>query len=450
MQETAEQVTSAHLTSFILTDDGQSGGSVRRLELERPVGAVPVVVLDVDPKGLLKMAAPDEQQPVQALGADGADHRSAYAFAVGARTGVASTWAPSERNTSSKLRQNFASRSWSRKRTCRPRSPSTSCRLRACWVTQALPGWAVTPARCTRRVSSSMKNSTESRRSQTVSAVRKSHATIPAACRRRNARQVVAVRRGAGSSPWPRSVVRIAVAEPCTPSRRWPGGLAVRGDPRVGDQPPVPAQRRLRLDGEAGPAGSGQHAADRGEQGSVGGLELETLDLAAEDVELVTQDQELQVLGGVTAGERLDGAVQREGGEFRQHQVSSAVGAEAPRYRPRASRTPAHGSRPRLRTPHAHQGSLRLARGRGAPRLGGSRLVLLAHGGPLPRGALGGSPETYQTAGLRWGTATSRSTNPGTTPLGRPGRRATRVLWSGPWWSRRRGSNPRRSPWQGA
>src|SRR4029453_18588963 len=42
-------------------------------------------------------------------------------------------------------------------------------------------------------------------------------------------------------------------------------------------------------------------------------------------------------------------------------------------------------------------------------------LVLLAHGGPLPRGVLGGSPETYQTAGLRWGTATSRSTNRGTT-----------------------------------
>ena len=32
MQEAAEQVTSAHLTLFILTDDGQSGGSVRRLE----------------------------------------------------------------------------------------------------------------------------------------------------------------------------------------------------------------------------------------------------------------------------------------------------------------------------------------------------------------------------------------------------------------------------------
>jgi hypothetical protein len=73
MQETAEQVTSAHLTSFILTDDGQSGGSVRRLKPERPVRTVPVVVLDVDPQDLLHMAAPNDQQPVQALGADGAD-----------------------------------------------------------------------------------------------------------------------------------------------------------------------------------------------------------------------------------------------------------------------------------------------------------------------------------------------------------------------------------------
>jgi hypothetical protein len=72
MQETAEQVTSAHLTSFILTDDGQSGGSVRRLKPERPMRTVPVVLLDVDPQDLLQMAAPDDQQPVQALGPDGA------------------------------------------------------------------------------------------------------------------------------------------------------------------------------------------------------------------------------------------------------------------------------------------------------------------------------------------------------------------------------------------
>jgi hypothetical protein len=68
-----------------------------------------------------------------------------------------------------------------------------------------------------RRLSSSMKNSTYSRCSQTVSTVKKSHAMIPAPGWRSNARHVLAVLRGAGSSPWRRSVERIAVAETRTP-----------------------------------------------------------------------------------------------------------------------------------------------------------------------------------------------------------------------------------------
>ena len=77
MQETAEQITSAHFTSFILTDDGQSGGSVRCLKPERPVRTVPVVVLDVDPQDLLQMTAPNDQQPIQALARTVPTHRSA-------------------------------------------------------------------------------------------------------------------------------------------------------------------------------------------------------------------------------------------------------------------------------------------------------------------------------------------------------------------------------------
>jgi hypothetical protein len=69
-------------------------------------------MLDVDPKDLL-MAAPDDQQPVQALGADVRTQRSACACARGARTGVWNTSPPSERNTSSKPRQNLAC--WVRK-----------------------------------------------------------------------------------------------------------------------------------------------------------------------------------------------------------------------------------------------------------------------------------------------------------------------------------------------
>jgi hypothetical protein len=51
-----------------------------------------------------------------------------------------------------------------------------------------------------------------------VDPVKQSQATIPAACWRSNACQVVAARGGAGSSPWRRSVVGIAVAETCMPS----------------------------------------------------------------------------------------------------------------------------------------------------------------------------------------------------------------------------------------
>jgi hypothetical protein len=54
--------------------------------------------------------------------------------------------------------------------------------------------------------------------------------------------------------------------------------------PGAGDQPPVPAQQRLWLHEEARPAGPGQHAADRGEQRPVGGLQPESWDLAARTV----------------------------------------------------------------------------------------------------------------------------------------------------------------------
>jgi hypothetical protein len=55
-------------------------------------------------------------------------------------------------------------------------------------------------------------------------------------------------------------------------------------------------------------------------------LELGTWDVAAEHGELVAQDEDLQVLGGVAAGEQgeqLDGTAQREVGESRQDKGSS-------------------------------------------------------------------------------------------------------------------------------
>jgi hypothetical protein len=51
--------------------------------------------------------------------------------------------------------------------------------------------------------------------------------------------------------------------------------------------------------------------------------------MATQDRELVAEDEDLQVFGGITAGEQheqLDGAAQRELGEVRQHQGDLAVG----------------------------------------------------------------------------------------------------------------------------
>ena len=68
-------------------------------------------------------------------------------------------------------------------------------------------------------------------------------------------------------------------------------GWTPRSTPRIGphpfDQLPVPAQQRLGPDEEGRPVGPGKDAADGGEQRPVGGLELGSWSLAAEDGELV-------------------------------------------------------------------------------------------------------------------------------------------------------------------
>jgi hypothetical protein len=69
-EQPAEQVAAVHLSSMIPADDGQLTGSVRCLESEGPVWTMPVVVLGVDPQDLLEMTSADDQQPVEALGAD--------------------------------------------------------------------------------------------------------------------------------------------------------------------------------------------------------------------------------------------------------------------------------------------------------------------------------------------------------------------------------------------
>jgi hypothetical protein len=79
VQETTKQVASVDPGRLIVAGEGWSDGWIRRLQPERPVRPMRVVVLDVDLKDLLEVATSDDQQPVQALGA----HRLDPAFRVG-------------------------------------------------------------------------------------------------------------------------------------------------------------------------------------------------------------------------------------------------------------------------------------------------------------------------------------------------------------------------------
>ena len=156
------------------------------------------------------------------------------------------------------------------------------------------------PARCTRRVPCSMKNSTYRRRRNTVSTWKKSAARIVFACASRNARQVCPDRLGAGSMPASlriRQTVDGAVLYPRPVSSPWiapvpPGGVVPRHlkhqrtDGRGGAGPPgsaawigpvpphqarVPAQQRPGRDDQAQVAelAAGQQPGQRGQDRAV-------------------------------------------------------------------------------------------------------------------------------------------------------------------------------------
>jgi hypothetical protein len=58
VEKSAEQVASMHSAWLAVADDPQVGGWIRRLQSERPVGTVVVVVGDVDPEHLLRCPRP--------------------------------------------------------------------------------------------------------------------------------------------------------------------------------------------------------------------------------------------------------------------------------------------------------------------------------------------------------------------------------------------------------
>jgi hypothetical protein len=129
---------------LLIADDRQSGGRVWRFKSQRSVRTVLVVVPDVNPKDLLEVAAPTNEQPVQALGAD----RSDPALGVGVRP-----WCPRWRDQDLGAvvadhvvegARELRVRSRSKERRCGPRSSNTSRRLRPCCATHLPLGSAVT------------------------------------------------------------------------------------------------------------------------------------------------------------------------------------------------------------------------------------------------------------------------------------------------------------------
>jgi hypothetical protein len=160
------------------------------------------------------------QHPVQTLRAHGVYPPLSMGVRLRRPDRVRSISASSLQNTSSKQPVNLAS--WSRGRNLAARSWSlrSIAAFRACWVTHAASGLAVTPARTTRLVLRWMKNSTYSVLSRIVSTVKQVARHDPLGLRFEELRPSGPERRGAGPRPCCRSGVLIVVAPTRMPSLR--------------------------------------------------------------------------------------------------------------------------------------------------------------------------------------------------------------------------------------
>ena len=131
--------------------DDRFGDRQRAAFIEGSVRPVPVVVVHVLGEHGFEVAAAEDEEPVEALSADGTD--KALGDGIRARGPDGRLDDPDSLGckTASKEEVNLAGV---------VRSARSKERLRACWVTQPVTGLAVTPAMWTRRVSCSTKNNT--------------------------------------------------------------------------------------------------------------------------------------------------------------------------------------------------------------------------------------------------------------------------------------------------
>ena len=219
VDQSAEDLATTQLSNDWRTRRVTTHRRYGRAQAETAVRTVLVVVLDIAVQNANNLLAANDQQVVQALSPDGPNPTLGNGVGVGRPNRRADDLGTGRAPDIVERSGELGVRSRIRNRSAAARSSSSTKRLRACCATHRPVGWAVTPAKCTRRLPSSMTNSTYSRRSQTVSTVKKSQARMPVACRRRNDRKLVGARRGAGSMPWARSTLRIELAEIWQPRR---------------------------------------------------------------------------------------------------------------------------------------------------------------------------------------------------------------------------------------
>ncbi len=204
-RRTPEQVTPVHLRWMILGDGPWTGWSWR-LQPQRPVRAMPVVVLRVDTRDPIQMPLPDDQQPVQALGT----HCANPTFRVGVGVGCLHR----RQHDVGALRAEHVVEAAAELRVAIARQEAHAASLLLQYEQRVAGllgdpgavGLAVTPARWTRRVPSSRKHSTYSRLRQMVSTVKQVAGDDPGCLPAQERPPRRGGGRGAGSSAWRRRV----------------------------------------------------------------------------------------------------------------------------------------------------------------------------------------------------------------------------------------------------
>ncbi len=121
---------------------------------------MPVVMARIDIKHVLELAAAEDEQPVEALATDAADPALGVGVRVRRLDGCADHRDPFSLEDVIEAAAELGVAIVDEEAERLPVSSSVISRLRACWATQALFGFAVQATNSIRRRSSEMKKST--------------------------------------------------------------------------------------------------------------------------------------------------------------------------------------------------------------------------------------------------------------------------------------------------